>query len=133
MCDGPPYMNRKITLFAFAGKCAGLGASGLALATSSARACGKKPSRVSRSIRPSEAKPEPACQRNSRRVRPQKLGRGFTVASLGSVQEEEFVEIQGEQGERLLGPLVAQAIALQPIDQVEAALHLGVLRIAARD
>ncbi len=27
---GPPYMNRKMTLFAFGAKCGGLGASGLA-------------------------------------------------------------------------------------------------------
>ena len=27
-CDGPPFMNRKMTRFAFAGKCPAFGASG---------------------------------------------------------------------------------------------------------
>src|SRR4051794_4542721 len=71
---GPPYMNRKITLFAFAGKCPGFGASGLADLAADSAAPAVRPknrSRESISTSPRPVKPAPACQRNSRRVRPQ--------------------------------------------------------------
>src|SRR5262245_43458115 len=72
---GPPYMNRKMTLFAFGAKCGFFGASGLTnfVRPSAAADCAAKKSSPSRPARATEAKPPPACQRNSRRVRPQKL------------------------------------------------------------
>ena len=76
---GPPYMNRKITLFAFGVKCGSLGASGsVRAAVSCADADGSKnPSAESSEVRATEPKPAPVCQRNSRRVRWQKSGRGM--------------------------------------------------------
>src|SRR4051794_17187196 len=68
--EGPPYMNRKMTLVAFASKWGGLGDSGSGASAAVAR--GRNPSSASIEARARPAKPPPACQRNSRRVRPQK-------------------------------------------------------------
>src|SRR5579864_7709723 len=61
-CDGPPDMNRKMTCFAFGGKCGGRTESGLSpdppARTSSAK----------RQLRPSIAKPLAKRWRNSRRL-----------------------------------------------------------------
>src|SRR5262245_19631452 len=99
-------MNRKITLSAFAAKWGVFGARGFAAfgRTSEPEARGSSPPRVSRSIRPRPAKPPPASQRNSRRVRPQKLPRGPASAMVGtpsqlSVEIEEFVEIERDERE----------------------------------
>src|SRR5262249_61343619 len=72
----------QITFRALAGKAGGVGAIG-PVAASSPSAGGpapagraKNPSRESRAIRASPAKPPPTCQRNSRRERPQGVGVG---------------------------------------------------------
>src|SRR5947209_311894 len=101
-----------MTLFAFAGKCGFFGVSGFrkVLIPSAATACvARKPSSPSRAASASETKPPPACQRNSRRVRPQnsevRFGRveSFIVCSRGagaaSVQIDEFVEVQRHEAE----------------------------------
>src|SRR3954447_17422627 len=71
---GPPYMNRKMTLLAFGSKWGRFGASGLAnaLAPSAAVAWESKNAPSRRPESATEAKPPPACQRNSLRVLPQK-------------------------------------------------------------
>ena len=71
---GPPYMNKKITFRAFAGKCGGLGASGeggaaAVFSDAPARPL-KKPSCASIAVKAVPTNPPPACQRNPRRVRP---------------------------------------------------------------
>src|SRR6478735_7230710 len=75
-------MKRKITDLALGAKWGCLGARGLAdlkgVAPSAATAWDeRKPSLERRSRRPSEVKPAPACQRNSRRVRWQKVLEGL--------------------------------------------------------
>src|SRR4051794_10200353 len=76
MLGGPPYMNRKMTCFAFAAKCGSLGASGLvklvgateAELLSAPYAClAKKPSCSSMPVRARPVKPAPISQRNWRR------------------------------------------------------------------
>src|SRR5882762_6097898 len=64
-------MNRKITDFAFGAKWGGRGASGLA--PTWVWALAKKPSCDRRPVSAKPVKPAPTSQRNSRRVRPQKL------------------------------------------------------------
>src|SRR5262245_25316663 len=73
MCDGPPYMNRKMHALAFGSKCGFFGASGLTKAVFvAALACpGKNPSADSSPARAAEVNPAPVSHRNSRRVRPQ--------------------------------------------------------------
>src|SRR5688572_14036543 len=74
-------MNRKMTLLALGAKCGIFGASGLtALAAGTVAAAAlllKKPSRWRRPERARPVKPAPACQRNSRRVRRQKVFDGL--------------------------------------------------------
>src|SRR5260221_1484766 len=73
-------MKRKITLLALGAIIAALAARGLANCETPSAATAwleKKPSLLRRSMRPSEVKPAPACQRNSRRVRPPKEGGGL--------------------------------------------------------
>src|SRR5699024_4968004 len=64
-CDGPPFMNRKMTLLALGAKWGGFGASGL-VAERSARA--DSPARAP--ARPSVPKPPPIRRSHSRRVQP---------------------------------------------------------------
>src|SRR4051794_293595 len=80
-------MNRKMTLFALPLNCWGLGERGLAEGASGAGALAnalleKKPARSSRPDRATPVKPAPACQRNSRRVRPQKVLEGLLRSAL---------------------------------------------------
>src|SRR5947208_17012135 len=90
-------MNRKMTLLALPLKCWGLGESGLAEGASGAGALAKalpekKPARSSRPERATPVKPAPACQRNSRRVRPQKVFEGlFDLALIGLVPNSYLV------------------------------------------
>src|SRR5438552_11824248 len=86
---GPPYMYRKMTLLALAGKCGFLGASGLTnfVCPSAATAWRAKKSSPSMADRATEAKPPPVCQRNSRRVRPQKL-RGISSSSFSDASQK---------------------------------------------
>src|SRR5262245_8948454 len=104
-------MNRKITLRALGAKCGALGASGLAngVTPSAATACdARKPSSPSSAASATAVKPPPASQRNSRRVRPQKL-RAIASTPLSRkrlVQVDELVEVQRQQAEppqRFLG------------------------------
>src|SRR5262249_17645863 len=75
---GAPFMNRKTTRFALAGKWLGLGESrldredapGCFGTPSAAVALEKNPWRVRTAIRANPAKPPPASQRNYRPVRP---------------------------------------------------------------
>src|SRR5215468_4871326 len=64
-----------MTLFALGAKCGFLGASGLTnfVTPSAAAACEAKKRSSSRPARATPVKPAPASQKNSRRVRPQKL------------------------------------------------------------
>src|SRR5215207_11691821 len=87
MCDGPPYMNRKITLFAFGFSSGGLGASGFddAAAPMTLAACAwflKNPSLSSSPASATPVNPAPACQRNSRRVRRQNVLAGLGASVL---------------------------------------------------
>src|SRR5436305_2894075 len=59
-CDGPPFMNRKMTRFALGAKCGAFGARGLAALASEART----------PARPRAPKPPPIRRSQSRRVRP---------------------------------------------------------------
>ena len=69
---GPPYMKRKMTLFAFAACIGFFAAIGFRPATSSAAwTIGAKPSRPRRPVSANPVKAPPVCQKNSRRVRPQ--------------------------------------------------------------
>src|SRR5262245_16765391 len=71
---GPPYMKRKMTLFAFAVRWLFFGASGLAKGVPPSAATAwlvKKPSAESKPVSAAAVKPAPASQRNSRRVRRQ--------------------------------------------------------------
>src|SRR3982751_1623619 len=103
MCDGPPYMNRKMTLLALGANSGALGASALARAVAdtamSAPRAGraKKPSLSSSPASATPVKPAPACQRNSRRVRPQKV----LVGLRGSVDIDELVQVQRQEAEVL--------------------------------
>src|SRR5258705_4123676 len=68
-------MNRKMTLFAFAGSLGDLDASGLLIfgASEAAEARCRNPSLVNSELSAAAPKPQPVSQRNSRRVRRQKL------------------------------------------------------------
>src|SRR5258705_8334668 len=68
-------MNRKMTLFAFAGSLGDLDASGLLIfgASEAAEARCRNPSLVKSELSAAAPKPQPVSQRNSRRVRRQKL------------------------------------------------------------
>src|SRR5258706_2215304 len=73
-------MKRKMTLLALGAIMAALAARGLANWETPSAATAweeRKPSLLRRSMRPREVKPAPACQRNSRRVRPQKEEAGL--------------------------------------------------------
>ena len=72
-------LRSSMTLFALAAKCGGLGASGLAGRDSAAAARPKKLSADSRPASATPVKPAPASQRNSRRVRRQKVLAGLAV------------------------------------------------------
>src|SRR5262249_49990816 len=75
-------MNKKITLFALAANCGFLGASGFwnGVDPSAATACLlRKPSLERRPVNASEVNAPPVCQKNSRRVRWQKLLVGWWV------------------------------------------------------
>src|SRR4051812_12606739 len=93
-CDGPPYMNRKMTLFALGANGEDLGARGLVEANA---LCEKKPTLSSSPASATPVNPAPACQRNSRRVRPQKV----LVGLRGSVDIDELVQVQREETEVL--------------------------------
>src|SRR4051794_25828168 len=122
-------MNRNITLLAFGAKCGGFGASGLANApaapsfASAPRALPpKKPSPESSPARATPVNPAPASQRNSRRVRWQKVPAGVVGSEEGrfrfmrgplrfrwaraihdSIEVNELVEIQHHEAEALEG------------------------------
>src|SRR5215213_9576406 len=73
-------MNRKMTLFALPLNCWGLGESGLgdgADAPAASALPAKNPARSSNPESATPVNPAPACQRNSRRVRPQKVFKGL--------------------------------------------------------
>jgi hypothetical protein len=70
---GPPYMNRKMTLFALAVRNGGRGVSGLADKVAPLAAGAKKPSAPSSDVSAAAPNPQPVSHKNSRRVRPQKF------------------------------------------------------------
>src|SRR5438105_9670595 len=76
-----------MTAFAFGVKCGFFGASGLGngVAPSAATACEAKNMSSSNPDRATAAYPPPACQKNSRRVRPQKSRGGCIGVSPGRV------------------------------------------------
>src|SRR5262245_7897912 len=94
--DGAPFMNRKTTCLALAGKWDSFGESGPAF--SPARA--KNPSRVSKSMRASPANPPPARRRNSRREVIGQCGCGFTAVSL---RIRELIQVEHDPAELLAG------------------------------
>src|SRR5688572_8086171 len=124
-------MNRKMTLLALAANCGGLGASGLARAGPRGdSAATARPGGGRRPARASPVNPAPASQRNSRRVRRQKVpgGPGWSLGRLGlmtrapssrrSIDVEEFVEVQDDQAEGPQRLLRAGAVAgPQRLDQ----------------
>ena len=69
-CDGPPFMNRKMTRLALAGKCGGLGAIGSAGTTPSAADApvASRPASAKAPARPSAPNPPPILPIASRRV-----------------------------------------------------------------
>src|SRR5262245_47477364 len=128
---GPPYMNRKMTLLAFAAKCGFFGASGLTNAAgrggAAARAA-KNPSSSS-PARATPVKPAPASQRNSRRVRPQKSRLALPIGPLRlgfrSIEVDELVQVQPQQAEVAQGLVGRQAVRVaQAGDERQAALDL---------
>ena len=81
-CDGPPFMNRKMTRFARAGKCGGLGASGFAgTAASEALAArlGQCPASARTPASPRAPKPPPIRQSHRAGTGPRRdaCGRGL--------------------------------------------------------
>src|SRR5262245_29318495 len=74
-CDGPPYMNRKMTALALAGNIGFLGAIGLTNLVASLGASAGPPASAgslwNNPARPSAPNPAPVSHRNSRRVRRQ--------------------------------------------------------------
>src|SRR5689334_20836391 len=107
---GAPTMNRKMTDFAFAGKCCGLGARGLIRVL-------PKLSRSSRYCRASAPKPCAARVRTSRRVM---AGRMCGVGSSGYI--DELIAIHQRQAEISQRP--AGCEKLQPhlhLDRIRAA------------
>jgi hypothetical protein len=94
-------MNKKMTLFAFAGSGAGFGASGLAnelVADDAKVRRAKKPSPESSDTSAAAPKPQPLSHRNSRRVRRQKFRRlivediwiAATTENIGAENAAEF-------------------------------------------
>src|SRR5215218_6423431 len=79
---GPPYMNKKMTLLAFAGRPGGFAASGLAKVDAADARDVKNPSVERSDVSAAAPNPQPVSQRNSRRVRPQKLFCFFDIAGL---------------------------------------------------
>src|SRR5215212_9518742 len=84
-------MNRKMTLLALPLNCCGLGDSGLGVAAGApgmdaTALLPKKPARSSRADSATPVKPAPACHRNSRRVRPQKVLEGRMLTGVRLVQ-----------------------------------------------
>src|SRR5579885_1429808 len=127
---GPPYMYRKITLRAFAGRCGFFGARGLTKGTGAPAARERKKSSPRSPARATPVKPQPACQRNSRRVRPQKLpvmsSPSSSPDSPMSVQINELVDVQGQQAEAGQGLLRGQTVLVSGRGQEsDAAVHLG--------
>src|SRR2546429_2545446 len=95
-------MNKNAARFALAAKCGWRGLKGFdksTVAFAEGAACGalsKNPSRDSKSINASPAKPPPTSQRNSRRVRPQGVGLGENlVCSNHMVSPPENPPIKG--------------------------------------
>src|SRR5438067_1921786 len=126
-------MYRKITLRALGRKWGFRGASGLAdgpAAVAAFARAAKNPSRSSRPARARPVKPAPASQRNSRRVRWQKVpsGRGKSearsaMAGPPSIQVHHLVQVQHHQAEVFEGPLARHPVLpLEGLDQVHAAL-----------
>src|SRR5437870_12136989 len=121
-----------MTLFAFAGNCGLFGASGFRylLNPSAATCCvARKPSSPSIAASAMEMKPPPPCQRNSRRVRPQnsplRFGSGGLLI-LGSVQVDEFVQVQGYKAEVAERLRAAQMLLrLHAVDEADAARDLA--------
>src|SRR5581483_8284440 len=75
-------MKRKMTLLALAGKCGRRGASGFGEEAGALADTWAKKASSSRPASARPVKPAPASQRNSRRVRPQKLCFGWGITSL---------------------------------------------------
>src|SRR5437763_12128886 len=126
-----------MTLFAFAGKCGFFGASGFRnlLAPSAATLCvARKPSSPSSAASATEMKPPPACQRNSRRVRPQNSPPAFScdrLLILQSIEIDELIQVQRQQAEGPQRLVMAQVILrLQRADESHPALDLRPLRLA---
>src|SRR5258708_39336648 len=111
-------MNRKTTLFALGPKCGGRGASGLAtdcgLTDSCAATLPKKPSSESSAASATPVKPAPASQRNSRRVRPQKLPCGMRIFNLPLIKIHELIQIQHQQTEQIERPLRRRPVLSLP-------------------
>src|SRR5262249_547282 len=142
-CDGPPFMNRKIRRFAFAGKCGAFGASGFADFSAAAR----KPASAKTFASASAPKPPPMRVNTSRRES------GFGKNIRGSVTEvalaccfapgakqqarllidvQEFVRAQQHLG--VLLPARQRFAALAAVlrgEERQAELHVAVRRRAA--
>src|SRR4051812_37965949 len=118
---GPPYMNRKMTLFAVAGSSGGLGASGFCGCGEAQAAALKKPSPASREVRAAAPNPQPVSQRNSRRVRRQKVLRSADDMDMPSIKINKFVQVQHGEAPVLqcIGGLQA-AIVNQMMNQLRA-------------
>src|SRR5688500_5886185 len=116
-------MNRKMTLLALGANCDARGASGLTVACAAPPAAiawrEKKPALSSRPARATPVKPAPACQRNSRRVRPQNvlLGRlvltGVASSRWSAVRSLLVVGVQKDEPLPLLVVVVLDHRALE--------------------
>src|SRR3954462_8648311 len=91
---GPPYINRKMTLLALAGSRGAFGTSGLLNCVAARAALVKNPSAESKEVSAAAPKPQPVSQRNSRRVRPQKLFRPLLGISVPLIQIHELVAVE---------------------------------------
>src|SRR6476469_2029470 len=94
-------MYRKMTLLAFGAKWGFLGARGLTnlFRPSAATACLAKNPSPSIDESATETKPAPPCQRNSRRVRPQKFFVGLDIGGQSLVQVDELVQVERQEAE----------------------------------
>ena len=84
-------MNRKMTLFARAGNLGDptVNESSPASVSEVAVARGRKPSFPNSALSAAAPKPQPVSQRNSRRVRPQKL-RGVVQSLMGRISNQSM-------------------------------------------
>src|SRR6476620_7402847 len=110
-------MYRNIPLLAFGGACGFFAARGLMNCDtpSAATACRAKKSSPSSDASATPPNPQPACQRNSRRVRPQKLcGRVMADPITPNMQTHSNSGITDKTDVTLLRPKHLRLAALLP-------------------